>query len=340
MDKIHEVVQRIGKIATTAAQRAQLVFEATVIGFNPDGTINVDDGLGGCARVAPKANVKIGDRIRVGGNEPAIGTTTDLPQVTHTCQGSTKPCPKDDRRFSPGPPTDTPLGHLPIDVAAFETLTTKVVNWSDREVDQGDEAVGGAQNCSNFFGYLGTHSGPVSRSPWAGYRREVVDVCTPTVIYTCVRVFGRCDLTVNGIPLSGLSSLKLGFMLSSISDPGQETVRIYVVPATKGPPLARPFPVADRSKPLGSFMVADATAFGFGTYGIIVDLDFPLLYVGGVLPDPLYLCLMTEHDLNGTVPPLLHALIDNEDVTSHILGMLAGATIRLSFGVPTVPPVI
>lgn len=93
---IRLLTQRIAEVAKrTAIQQSPLV-TGTVLSRNPDGSLNVSTPLGACQRVAPRANVRIGQQI-VLGLEPALGTQTSLPSVSVTVDPSALPCPTDVR---------------------------------------------------------------------------------------------------------------------------------------------------------------------------------------------------------------------------------------------------
>lgn len=91
-----KVISQIETLARRTAQQVNPIVEGVVIARNPDGTLIVSDGRGGCLRQAPKANVRIGEKIKVG-LEPALGQQTSLPEVDLTLDPSTVPCPDDPR---------------------------------------------------------------------------------------------------------------------------------------------------------------------------------------------------------------------------------------------------
>lgn len=93
---LRQLTQRIADVAKKTTIQNSPIVQGTVLSRNPDGTLNVDDGRGGCIRQAPAANVRVGEKINLG-VEPALGTQTSLPQVTLTLTPSTVPCPTDPR---------------------------------------------------------------------------------------------------------------------------------------------------------------------------------------------------------------------------------------------------
>lgn len=93
---VKDIVRRIADVAKRTAIQQSPIVEGTVIGRNPDGSLVVYDGRGGCMRLAPKANVRVGERIRLG-TEPALGRQTNLQQIDVTISPSSAPCPDDPR---------------------------------------------------------------------------------------------------------------------------------------------------------------------------------------------------------------------------------------------------
>jgi hypothetical protein len=102
------LVERMAELAERAAAKQNTIRTAVVLATLPDGTLSVDDGQGGCARVA--ANM-LGQRAGCGetiiiGTEPSIGQVTTLCQVQVTVTPSTRPCPV-------GPDPDDPIDDDP-----------------------------------------------------------------------------------------------------------------------------------------------------------------------------------------------------------------------------------
>jgi hypothetical protein len=90
------VTRRIAEVARKTAVQVNPIVEGTVVSRNPDGSLNVLVPGGGCQRVAPRANVRVGQKIKLG-TEPSLGSQTNLPLVTVTLSPSTVPCPGDPR---------------------------------------------------------------------------------------------------------------------------------------------------------------------------------------------------------------------------------------------------
>lgn len=123
---LRNVTKRIAEVARKTAIQQSPIIEGTVVGRNPDGSLVVDDGRGGCRRVAPKANVRIGERIRLG-TEPSLGHQTNLPQVFVTIDPSTTPCPDDGRGCVDMVGTDCP----PLSAGDFSEVGTRYsLLWS------------------------------------------------------------------------------------------------------------------------------------------------------------------------------------------------------------------
>jgi hypothetical protein len=121
------------EIANKTAIKNSPIIEGTVISRNPDGTLNVDDGKGGCLRQAPAANVRVGQRIRLG-VEPALGQTTNLSQVSLTIDASTVPCPDDPRhgcRPTIGVPCVVVVEGPLVDATATISFDSFTVLWLD-----------------------------------------------------------------------------------------------------------------------------------------------------------------------------------------------------------------
>lgn len=156
-----QLTERVTEIARrTNRQQAQIV-EGTVIGRNPDGTLVVDDGRGGCLRQAPKANVRVGQRIKLG-LEPSLGQQTNLPQVTLTYDPSTAPCPHDPRECEqviglpePCTSTETPVVFAPGTSQQFFWSRTAAsgIFWSDRIPPNGGTLVAGAGVFRSLINY-------------------------------------------------------------------------------------------------------------------------------------------------------------------------------------------
>jgi hypothetical protein len=97
-DPIQGIVEEVRRIADATARSVVGVTTGTVLSRNPDGSIVVDDGSGGCARVANISNqqTQCGSQVILG-VEPAIGQQLTICPVSVTITSSTVPCPIDDR---------------------------------------------------------------------------------------------------------------------------------------------------------------------------------------------------------------------------------------------------
>jgi hypothetical protein len=156
------IAQRVAEIAKKSAQATNQVRTAIVISSNPDGSFNVDDGMGGCTRVANLGDqlVQCGQTVILG-LEPQIGTTTNLCQVQFTINASSKDCPVEDRTDDneTEPPVVAPLvtGFLDNRGRRYD-LTTGIFIEFGAETADVDPA----------FGYsfdLGTNDNLVGASP-------------------------------------------------------------------------------------------------------------------------------------------------------------------------------
>jgi len=132
-----QLTRRIAEVAKRTAIQNSPIRTGTVVSRNPDGTLNVDDGRGGCLIQAPAANVRVGQKIKIG-TEPSLGSQTSLPLVTLSIDPSTVACPDDPRRrlrCQPG------IGILCPEetTVAFETLVSAgtagnfTLHWVDSE---------------------------------------------------------------------------------------------------------------------------------------------------------------------------------------------------------------
>jgi len=90
-DQIKLITRRITTMTYQAIDRKAQFIWGTVLSRNPDGTLNVDDGRGGCVLIVPPSNARTGDRISVdlgaligGVGMPGVATyTAGVPQVNH-----------------------------------------------------------------------------------------------------------------------------------------------------------------------------------------------------------------------------------------------------------------
>jgi hypothetical protein len=125
-----QVTERIARIAKRTAQQQNPIVEVTVVRRERDGTLIVSDGRGGCLRQAPRANVRVGQRIKLG-TEPSLGTQTNLPLITIDVGSSTTPCP-DDPRYPDGCEPMVGVECRPPAVrGAPLTATMFTVGWTD-----------------------------------------------------------------------------------------------------------------------------------------------------------------------------------------------------------------
>jgi hypothetical protein len=324
---IRRLITQITGVAKKAAEQASgTETTGTVISRNPDGSLNVDLGDGGCARTIPSRNVKIGEQIILG-LEPSIGKTTNLSPLNHTVQPPTELCPVDPRLpprlpplGPPGPPgtlPPTPLGQRRAVAAtgAQKIATTGIQNWeSDRGSDWGN---GTPSNCTTWFGYRKTAAVTSGNgSVNALYRQEVVGACPQVVLYSLSRSWIRWDLAAAGIPAA--SNLRAARIKFSLVPGGQSSVHDSKIVVVRG---SASFPITtaqlnrfDPGRPLASFRILGGYPEGPATYGLTVELDLKDFGYGGTgIPDPFIVCLISDFDQSGTIPPQVGTLIDNQD---------------------------
>ncbi len=125
-NEVAKVLEHIVTVAKGAAAQVGVSF-GTVIGRNPDGTINVDPGNGGCVRMIASANVRKGDRVPLG-TEAAPGTVTSLEATYTEIEPPVDGCPVDPRL--PPPVTQPPATEAALTIRWG--IQNNVVTWADR----------------------------------------------------------------------------------------------------------------------------------------------------------------------------------------------------------------
>lgn len=97
-DPVQQIVDQVRRVAEAASRIGSGVTTGTVLSRNSDGSVNVDDGSGGCARVASiqGQSTACGATVILG-VEPAIGNQSSVCPVSITISSSTKPCLTDTR---------------------------------------------------------------------------------------------------------------------------------------------------------------------------------------------------------------------------------------------------
>jgi hypothetical protein len=97
-DYVQKIAERVAEIAKKVVETQSPVRVGTVLSVNPDGSVNVDDGQGGCAIVSNVGTqvVTCGSTVMLG-LEPKVGNTTDLCQVQFAINSSSKGCPIETR---------------------------------------------------------------------------------------------------------------------------------------------------------------------------------------------------------------------------------------------------
>lgn len=158
-NSIKSVVERVVTVAK-AAGKAYGVSFGTVIGRNPDGSLNVDPGTGGCVRVVGSQNARVGDRVPLG-TEPALGTLTQLDPIYLAVDPPVVGCPTDPRDIPPdGPPLLIPGEDM--EAMAYQNQSS----WESRNEDQGVESygIGGSGAYISKHGVFSLTTGTVSVS--------------------------------------------------------------------------------------------------------------------------------------------------------------------------------
>lgn len=123
-----KLTRNVAAIAKKTAIQQNPIVEGIVRSRNPDGTLNIDDGRGGCLRQAPAANARIGEKIKLG-LEPGLGSQTNLQQIDLTIDTSTIPCP-DDQRCEKWIGMPDPCDSTGLDAVVVVDGTFDLVGWS------------------------------------------------------------------------------------------------------------------------------------------------------------------------------------------------------------------
>lgn len=107
MDQVQQIVQQISEVAKAAARTVITTRTGTVLGRNPDGSVIIDDGSGGCTVLAALGNVpqQCGAQV-VLSLDTEITTQNTVCPVAFTIIPSGKPTPTDER---PGALTEPPV---------------------------------------------------------------------------------------------------------------------------------------------------------------------------------------------------------------------------------------
>jgi hypothetical protein len=309
-NEIKNFVDQVVSVSKGVAAKSGVRF-GTVMSRNPDGTLNVDPGDGGCVRVLGPENVRRGDRVAIG-TEPAVGTLTELDPLFFAIPAPVEGCPTDPRDIPTSPVVQAVVSGA--NIIASAGLTT----WAERDTDLGS---GSPSNVGNWFGYRKSAAVTSGNNQIiAGYRKEVVGGGTPIqVLYTMDRSFIKIDLT--GVDTAGATAATITFTVpysgssTSGSPRSPHDTAIAILPSTAVLPITKAdMDKFDRETVLGSFrMLLNRPAFGgSGSYTVSCDLD--LSSYEGELPNPLVLCLMSGFDLDGTTPPQIGPLVDNQDI--------------------------
>lgn len=278
---VRDIARRVAEVAKRTAIQQSPIVEGTVIGRNPDGSLVVDTGTGGCARVAPRANVRVGERIRLG-TEPALGRQTNLQQISVVISPSSIPCPDDPRGECDdiiGSPCSEPeeTVSLPIDGAnqSFQWVSRlnpdfPLATWDDRlEVPVASGEIHGTGQGTSIIArrYSGSLVHTYPGSPWPDELR-----------FQVIRNHNLFD--TSGVPANSTvveARLALHFSTTELpffhDDLGDEA--IYVVPGYSDGTTSADNWYLYSPTPLGGISLADLTALSGGS-GLPVDVEIDL----------------------------------------------------------------
>jgi hypothetical protein len=311
------LTEHIVTVSRKVATQQSPIVEATVLSRNPDGSLNVDDGRGGCARVIAAANVRVGDKVRVG-TEPAIGSITSLPQDNFPVDAITIDCPTDDR-----PLCEEVIGvPCPPPVVSQLTGTGGGVDnrigadWPNRAADFGLYAFNNWQLGPDGFyhnvGYTSQNGIYSARSQAASNFGSTTtypphtNTANKTYEIELARGFFEFanPIPVGQVAISGF--LEFG-VDSSSSYRSDDDCHIVVVPS-----LAPPFPLDHTFLPdvlfleLGRYRILDVVGHtGTAVYSVSIPLDFSDADVQEQLGfSTIRLAILTEYDFAGFLPPM------------------------------------
>lgn len=281
---VKQVVERIVGVAKKAASDAAVSF-GTVLSRNPDGSLNVDPGNGGCVRVIGPKNARVGDRVPLG-TEPALGTLTRLDPHLIDVPSAVSGCPIDPRDLTGDPPI--------IVIPAGSETVLYCQDWADRKTDMGLIA-GGPANGALALSTAGA--------------------CNAASKYTVVGGFAKdyyqCDRAYFVMPLTGLKagdSLYTASFDAHITVAGFAPIDLHLVlsHAVNAPVQTSDIPLAELVS-LGSARVP-ATALGVPPYtpfSIPFNSDGLRAIEAAIPSGEIRLAVVTEYDWSGNPPPPL-----------------------------------
>lgn len=287
-----KIIEKVANVARQVSRQQNPIVSGTVISKNQDGSLNVNDGQGGCVRVARKMAAHIGDRVTLG-TEPALGTITNLPEIDIVIPPSTLECPSDPRDPDPPPIDAPPLTALTIRYTGHnESFPT----WADRGTDYGTHGSGPSTSVDSGM------------RAYSEYRSDGILICRR----------GFCEFPTAGIlPANAILSaatLKFSVSAGSIWTSGPGTVsqtysfgdfNVIVVPSIAGhftlstPGTALIADAVMNAGPMGRFRIRDIVAGGV-LYEIPLDLEVlnPYFNVGGATK----LAIVTQPDFDEVRP--------------------------------------
>jgi hypothetical protein len=95
-DTIKQLTRRVTTLTYTIVGQQRQLIPAIVLSRNPDGSVNMDDGKGGCVLVTPPTNARKGDRVLVDPGAIFLGSgmptganyAPKVPQANHIIQNT------------------------------------------------------------------------------------------------------------------------------------------------------------------------------------------------------------------------------------------------------------
>lgn len=281
MSQMDKALGQLKDLAKKTAQGVNPVVVGTVISRNPDGSLNVDDGKGGCLRRAPSQNVMVGDKVTLG-TEPNIGTTTNLDTQYLTLLAPSI-CPVDDT------PPDTET-HTPTVTEATENLFA----WADKDtvLTTSSSGVPGTVKFTPSFA-AAVNSRSVYTAPFGSPLDSFQN--------------NRSYFTIPISATPGAAIVSGGFH-SKITVIGHAPVRLHLVAsgALNDPVVASDLPLIDFTS-LGSAVTPSSVLSASPWTAFDFDLNEDGLdAVKAALPSGfIRVALITQYDLDGTPPPAL-----------------------------------
>jgi hypothetical protein len=316
------LTQHIVTVSRKVAKQQSGIFRATVLDRNPDGTLVVDDGQGGCRRVVGAANVRIGDQIIVG-TEPTIGTITSLNQQNFNISPSSLPCPDDGNR----PLCEEVIGvpcPPPIDTTEFGNggsfLNAIADNWENRQFDFGAGPTHCYHALDGFYhrtGWTGDGGGApalgnflASSRAYSNYMSVFADCHSTNTAnkgfdLECGRGYFEFPNPVPPWQIAVGATLEFSIYSNVAHYRSDDDIDVIIVPSHVGFP-ASGFESSIDFTELGRYRILDTVGHtGASNYGVSIPLDAVALQASGILAfSTIRLAMITEYDFDGARPPM------------------------------------